>query len=209
MNKSHKISDSLISSIDIAPTILDLAGIEVGPSFQGKSFREVLHNPELEFRNFVFAEHNWHDHEAYERMVRTKDYLYVLNLRPNLSLNGPADSNKSDSYADLKRLRDLGKLNPAQADIFSVPRPFEQLFFVTDDYDQLVNIGAVPKYKEKLLEMRAVLDQWRKETLDTAPDDLTGDWYDKETGDPLKTAQTRGTMPGGPAAMKTTQKGPF
>ncbi|WP_158860312.1 sulfatase family protein [Lunatibacter salilacus] len=209
IKSSPNVSKSLISSIDIAPTILDLAGIEVGPSFQGKSFTEVLSNPKMEFRNFVFAEHNWHDHEAYERMVRTKDYLYVLNLRPNLSLNGPADSNKSDSYADLKRLRDLGKLSPAQSDIFSIPRPFEQLFFVADDYDQLINIASVPKHKEKLREMRDILDQWRKETLDTEPDNLTGDWYDKETGNPLDKVQTRGSTPGGQAAMKTNQKGPF
>ncbi len=209
INKGNNISNSLISSIDIAPTILELAGIEAGTSFQGKSFGKVLRNPEMDFRNFVFAEHNWHDHQAYERMVRTKDYLYVLNLRPSLSLNGPADSNKSDSYADLKRLRDHGKLTPAQSDIFSVPRPFEQLFNIAEDYDQLVNIGSVPQYKEKLLEMRDVLDRWRKETLDTEPENLTGDWYDKESGDPLNIVRKRGAMPGGQAAMKTTQKGPF
>jgi N-sulfoglucosamine sulfohydrolase len=200
---------SLISSVDIAPTILDLAGIEVGPSFQGQSFQKVLRNPEMDFRNFVFAEHNWHDHEAYERMVRSKDYLYVLNLRPNLSLNGPADSNNSDSYADLKRLRDQGRLSPAQADIFSIPRSFEQLFHVTDDYDQLINVGSVPQHAEKLQEMRTVLDHWRKETLDTEPENLTRDWYDKETGDPLDIERKRGDMPGGQAAMKTNQKGPF
>ena len=205
----ENVSESLISSIDIAPTILDLAGIEVTPSFQGESFTEVLGNPKIEFRNFAFAEHNWHDHEAYERMVRTKDYLYVLNRRPNYSLNGPADSNKSDSYNDLKQLRDQGLLSPAQSDIFVVPRPYEQLFWVAEDNDQLINVGSVPQHSEKLQEMRQVLDQWRKETLDTEPVSLTGDWYDKETGNPLDIKRSRGTMPGGPAAMKTIQKGPF
>jgi N-sulfoglucosamine sulfohydrolase len=203
------VSKSMISSIDLAPTLLDLAGIEVASNFQGKSFKAVLNNPETDFRNFVFAEHNWHDHEAYERMVRTKDYLYVLNLRPSNSLNGPADSNKSDSYADLKQLRDQGLLSPAQTDIFTVPRSYEQLFWVAEDYDQLINVGAAPQHAHKLKEMRQVLEQWRKETLDTAPINLTKDWYDKETGDPLDVERKRGTMPGGPAAMKTIQKGPF
>ncbi|HSI76718.1 MAG TPA: hypothetical protein VK957_12520, partial [Lunatimonas sp.] len=105
--------------------------------------------------------------------------------------------------------RDLGKLSPAQSDIFIVPRPFEELFFVAADYDQLINIGSVPMHNEKLEEMRNVLDQWRKETLDTEPDNLTGDWYDKETGDRLDKEQTRGTTPGGQEALNTIQKGPF
>ena len=209
LKNTGKSSKSLISSIDVAPTIMDLAGIEITSNFQGKSFKEVLGNPEIEFRNFVFAEHNWHDHEAYERMVRTKDYLYVLNLRPNYSLNGPADSNKSDSYDDLKQLRDRGLLSPAQTDIFVVPRPYEELFWINEDYDQLINVGSIPQHSRKLEEMRNVLDQWRKVTLDSEPLNLTGDWYDKETGDPIDIERTRGTMPGGPSAMKTIQKGPF
>ena len=82
-------SASLISSLDIAPTILELAGAVTPNEYQGKSFATVLQNPAKEIRSSIFSEHNWHDYEAHERMIRTKEYLYVLNARANLTNCGP------------------------------------------------------------------------------------------------------------------------
>ncbi|WP_114750646.1 sulfatase family protein [Pleomorphovibrio marinus] len=209
IKKSASLSESMISSIDIAPTFLDLAEVKVPDSFQGKSFASLFEKPEKAFRKYVFAEHNWHDHEALERMVRTKDHLYVLNLRPSLSNNGPADSNASPSYEDLKDLRDKGRLSPAQADIFLHPRPYEELYLVTSDGEQLLNLGSHPGHMEALEQLREAMKIWIEDTKDTHPENLTPDWYDKETGKPLDTEKVRGEMPGGEAAMQTTAKGPF
>lgn len=207
--KKGAVSSSLVSVIDIAPTLLQLAGAEVLPSFQGKSFANVLKAPESNFRNYVFAEHNWHDHEALERMVRTKDFLYVLNLRPNLSNPGPADSNGSPSFQDLKDIREAGNLTAAQADVFIVPRPAEELFDYRKDPYQLANVASLAAYQDTLKDLRQVMQQWRKETADTTPDTLTGDWYDRETGEALDKERTRGEMPGGKEAIQTQAKGPF
>lgn len=188
-------SASLISAIDIAPTILELAGIEPPEAYQGKSFVPVLDNPSAEIRTMVFSEHNWHDYEAHERMLRTKDFLYVLNARPQLTNSGPADSKTSPAQHDLNKLRDEGKLTPAQADVFMVPRPAEELFDVRNDPQQLLNLASVPKYQRQLKKMRGLLQDWMLNTGDTTPEDLTPDWFDRETGEPLK-IKKRGTMPG-------------
>src|SRR3546814_14448466 len=78
------VCQGLISSIDIAPTLLEVAGAQTVPEFQGRSFAALLDSPANHFRRYVFAEHNWHDSEAYERMVRSSQYLYLLNERPEL-----------------------------------------------------------------------------------------------------------------------------
>jgi hypothetical protein len=90
----------------------------------------------------------------------------------------------------------LAKLTPAQADVFLAPRPAKELFDVRNDPQQLLNLASVPKYQEKLKEMRTLLKNWQKNTGDTTPDDLTPDWYDRETGKALDTVRRRGTMPG-------------
>lgn len=179
-------SSSLISSVDIGPTILELAGAVVPEEYQGKSFVPILHNPKTEIRTSVFSEHNWHDYEAHERMIRTKDYLYLINSRPNLTNCGPADSKTSPAQDALNHLRDLGKLTVAQADVFISPRASEELFDVRKDPDQLLNLASVPQYQRKLAEMRGLLLKWESDTGDSTPDKLTPDKFDRETGKPLK-----------------------
>ena len=210
-NKTIKtdISQSLISVIDIAPTILDVAGVTILPSFQGTSFKKIIFNPSLEFRKYVFSEHNWHDYEALERTVRTKDFLYVLNLRASLSNPGAADITSSPSFKDLENIRDSGKLSAAQADVFIAPRPFEELYDCRQDPMQLVNVASVKSYADQLASLRKTMAQWQLETKDSNPSQLTKDWYDRENGKRLSGKQIRGEMPGGEIAIKTNASGPF
>lgn len=203
------VTHSLISAIDIAPTILGLAGVNTDPGFQGKSFVAVIHNPALEFRKYVFSEHNWHDYEALERMVRTKDYLYVLNLRPALSNPGPADATGSPSFQDLKDIRDAGKLNASQADMFVTPRPMEEFYDCRKDAMQLVNVASLPAYTAVMKKLRNIMQQWQKETGDSNPAHLTADWYNRENGEALPAKGIRGQMPGISNAAKINNKGPF
>lgn len=204
-------SKSLISAVDIAPTLLTLAGIESPAQFQGHSFAKLLIDPELDFRNYLFAEHNWHDYEAHERMVRNKKYMYILNSRPMQPQNGPADAVGSPSFKELEILKDQGKLSAIQADVFMVPRPYEELYDYSMDPLQLLNVASLPEYAETLKSMRKILNQWMKETSDNIPENLTKDWYLKEAG-LIKTEfhNIRGEMPGESLnATKNNAKGAF
>lgn len=204
-------SDALLSVIDIAPTLLELAGVEAIESMQGHSFVQLLKEPKSTFRNHVFAEHNWHDYEAHERMVRNKDFMYIRNSRPNRPQLGPADSVGSPSHADLVTLKHAGKLNAVQADLFATPRAHEELYDLRKDPRQWLNVASMPEYQETLQQMRATLDRWSKQTGDTVPDQLTKDWYEPIPGY-IKTKDhgQRGEMPGAARNATTiTHKGPF
>ena len=172
----------LISSIDLAPTILEMASATIPESIQGVSFFSLLKTPENQFRNYVFAEHNWHDYEAHERMVRTKEFLYILNSRPQFANMGPADAVGSPSFEDLNNLRIKGALSPAQADIFTAPRQSEELYDCKEDPEQLINLVSDPKYQRSLVLLRQSIKDWMSETGDDIPQNLTKDWYLKEPG---------------------------
>jgi N-sulfoglucosamine sulfohydrolase len=205
------ISESLISVIDIAPTILSLAGLQIHEQFQGQSFEKVLDKPETPFRNYVFAEHNWHDYEAHQRMVRDKDYMYILNSRPNLSQTGPADALEGQTYADLFVLKQKGKLTAIQSDIFVTPRPFEELYSYELDPEQFINLASHPEYQVKLEHLRGILQKWMEETGDNVPTNITRDWYMKEPGyKRTPYHEIRGEMPGEKRnATQINNKGPF
>lgn len=201
IKEKGSVCNSLLSVVDLAPTIVDLAGLEQQEMFQGNSFAGLFDDPRQAFRRYVFSEHNWHDFEAHERMVRSKDFLYVLNERSQFPNGGPADSKRSLSQEDLNRARDAGQLTAAQADNFMSPRPREELFLVHDDPEQLLNLASVPRYQEVLEDFRLVMQQWREATKDNTPDALTGDGFDRLTGKLLPSVPAfnkvpRGEMPG-------------
>ncbi len=195
--KPGSVSDSLISVIDIAPTILGLAGLDIPEAMQGVSFEPLLSNPLENIREYAFAEHNWHDMQAHERMVRWKDYVYIRNACGHLAGWAYAHS-KELSYKDLFRLQEKGELTPAQADVFRAPRPAEALFNVKGDYHQLENLTENPDYKETLARLQAVMDEWQKRTGDTVPENLTLDIIDRKTYRWLHkpSGMPRGTVPG-------------
>lgn len=88
-------SQSLVSAIDVAPTILELAGVPVAPTMQGVSLAPVFAQPNAEVRKHAFSEHNWHDYAAHGRSVRSEGFLYIRNNRPKEPWQGPADSVRS------------------------------------------------------------------------------------------------------------------
>lgn len=205
-----QVSESLVSAIDIAPTLLELAGIQAGITFQGRSFAKLFKNPGQEFRKYIFAEHNWHDYEAYERAVRTKDFLYIINKRTQFDNGGPIDANQSPAAKSLKVSRQNGKLTPLQNDAFEVPRPAESFFDQSKDPLQTTDLIQNQAYNNQIQALKKILAQWTQETGDTVPQELTPDWYDRVTGEPLPAKDRRGEMPGASKrADHMHAKGPF
>ncbi|MEQ9443229.1 MAG: sulfatase [Cyclobacteriaceae bacterium] len=208
--QAGKVCESLVSSIDVAPTLLALAGADTAATIQGQSFAKLLDQPEASFRQYVFSEHNWHDYQAYERMVRTSDYLYLTNRRPELTNSGPIDSNQSPSHLALKAAKENGEITSLQNDVFLTPRPTEEFFLLQQDSLQAHNLVNDPEYTGIVDQLREVLAQWQQETGDTEPETLTPDWYHRNTGKALDIKDTRGEMPGSARdADKMNAAGPF
>jgi N-sulfoglucosamine sulfohydrolase len=191
-----KISESLLSVIDIAPTISEVANIKEPPAFQGKSFLDLLADPDREIRDFVFAEHNWHDFQAHERMVRTKQFLYIENGLPESDNRGAIDVMCGASGEELKRELASGRLNELQQSIFRIPQPERELYDCINDSLQLKNLTGEARYYREQEYLAKILDTWRKETGDSQPEDLTPDWYDRLNCSRLPGHGVRGIMPG-------------
>lgn len=74
--------DALVSSVDIAPTILELAGAKVGTHIQGRSFVPALTGSASEGRADAFIEYNgdevfdWVDDASY-RAIRTRQHKLI------------------------------------------------------------------------------------------------------------------------------------
>lgn len=178
-------TDSYASVIDIAPTVLDVAGRKTPETMQGVSLRPVLKDADTSVRSYAFSEHNWHDYEALGRSVRHNGMLYVRNDRPEYAWQGPADSVRSPSHQNLLSLQKSGELTAAQADVLLAPRPRIELYDMEKDPHQLTNLANDPAYEAVQAELAMSLDVWRAQTGDSVPDKITPDTFHRRTGKSL------------------------
>lgn len=185
LKESGRASDSIVSAIDVAPTFLEVAGVDIPETVQGVSLIPLFQDPGKNVREYAFAELNWHTQFFHMRAVRWENYLYIRNAVPELSgMMGAKIERRYPSWIDLVRARDEGGLTPAQANNFLAPRPPEELFDVVADPHQLKNLVKDVSHRPALEHLRSTLDQWEEKTGDTVPDPeaRTPDRYRRETG---------------------------
>lgn len=174
-------TDALVSVLDLAPTISQVCGLEPLPSYQGIAFSELFQQPAANHRNFVFAEHNWHDYAAHERMVRSADWLYLENAFNDSPLSSATDVHGSPAFLSLLAARELGILDSLQETHFIQPRPAVELYQVGEDPYQLNNLAGRPETAEIQQKLADLLRHWREATGDTTPENPTRDHYDYYT----------------------------
>ena len=185
--KAGQTSRSVVSTVDIAPTLLDLAGIDLPQSFQGQSLVKQLADPTVKVRSYAFAEHNWHDYRAFERAVHSERFCYVKNWLPNTAGTPPADAVRSPTYLVMQRLQAENKLKHQHQGCFATPRPTEFLFDVEKDPHCISNLASDAAFEATLKEMRTALRDWQQRTGDRFPgeDKLTPDGFDRNTGEKI------------------------
>jgi len=177
-----RVADGLVSSVDLAPTILQLAGVPIPSTVQGKSFVPMLTDPAARTRAEVFAEKNWHDYEDRVRAMRTERFKYIRNDYADLAGTPSADAGRSPTMEALRRLQASGGLTPLQARIFVQPRPAEELYDVIADPQEVTNLATDPRHAATLAELRGRLEAWGRETGDVLPACRTADEFDRATG---------------------------
>jgi len=167
-------TSSLVSSIDYAPTILELAGLSVPETVQGISFVPILQEPAAEVRDVAFAERNWHVFSVHQRMVRTGNWLYIWNAWPNqYALSGESSVYVFPAARELWEMAGQGRLTGAQQLLTLSNQPPEMLFDVAQDPFQLTNLATNGNHSAQLQQMRQLLAAWKSQTGDSVPQQPT------------------------------------
>lgn len=183
-------TDALVSAVDLAPTILELAG-DTSFSCEGLSFARVLDDPTLPHREFAFAEDHWHDYEDHARCVTTQRYKLIRNDYPDLPSTPSADAGRGLSWQNMLKLQNAGKLTEAQQACFRAPRPQWELFDLQRDPSELQNRIADPAYQSVHDRLSKALDEWSQQTNDYIPSRRTPDEFDRVTGEPDHSVRIR------------------
>lgn len=189
--EAGQVSKSLVSAVDIGPTILELADLDVGDTFEGESFVDVLEDPEDEIRDYVFGEDHWHDYEDHARSIGNQYYKLIRNTYNDLPTTPSADAGRSLTWQAMLRLKKDGKLNEIQQACFNAPRPKWELYDLRKDPHEINNVAGDPAYRGVLEELKEEMAEWSEETGDFVPTKRTPDEFDRVTGEPDHSVRKR------------------
>ncbi len=178
------VSDNLVSSVDIAPTFMRIAGLNPLTDFEGIDVSSLLTENVQGLRNQIYAEDHFHDFEDYTRAIRTKRYKYIKNFYPDLPNTPSADVLRDLTWQSM--LKEKESLNEAQLRCFLKPRPEEELYDVKNDPNELNNLALKSEFSSVLNDMRLRLKKMRSATKDSLPPVRTPDDFYRETGLPTK-----------------------
>lgn len=152
----------LVNGIDISVTSLALAGLPVPEYMEGRNLFASDYK-----RDFVISARDRCDFTIdHIRTVRTEDFRYIRNFMTNRPYMQPQYRDNKPYVKLLKKLFSEGKLNEQQAWFFAEERAAEELYDLSKDPHQTINVAADPEYVEALTRHRAILETWMQETDD-------------------------------------------
>ena len=157
----------LISMVDLAPTLLELAGLAIPGNMQGLSFAGALQDPFYRTRDYIFAERNWHTSDAHERVVRSLDFLYKENQFPTEGECRASVYGQTRVFVEFATAHGPAAGEEPAAGCFAPVRPKRELFAAHTPVNILSpDLSGAPEHREVLERMSAVLAEWRRQTGD-------------------------------------------
>lgn len=171
--QSGSVSDRLVSTVDLAPTVLSICGLEIPHHMQGRAF---LGPREVEPRDYVYVSRDRYD-EMYDtvRAVRDKRFKYIRHYHPEQPyLLYNRYRNIHPIMQEMWRLHVAGELEGPQQLILQGKRPAEELYDTRTDPHEIDNLAADPACETELERLRAALDDWQREVGDLGliPEDV-------------------------------------
>lgn len=161
------VINDLVCLMDMAPSVLTLAGIDPPEYMQG---RALLCQGDAEKREFVVAGRNRLDTRTqFVRAIRDKRYRYMRHFFPHRPY-APYETYlwEAPIYYRFQELALAGELRGPQAEYARRFKDIEQLYDSETDPEMVRNLADDPAYDDVLKQMRQRLRDWMLETRDLA-----------------------------------------
>lgn len=160
-------NDDLVSFVDFAPTVLNLAGVPIPDHMQGQTF---LGRKTDRPRRYIYGARSRAD-DMYEvsRAIVDERYIYIRHYMPHLPFIQPGRifSDVKRSYKELRRLHKEGKLEGVAASIWEPTKPIEELYDLEKDPFEQTNLADSPDHRRIKRWLRGELRRWILRARDT------------------------------------------
>ncbi len=159
----------LVQSIDVAPTILDLASVDIPSLMQGESMLPLVRGKRAQWRKYAFSENLWSTYFGSPRVecVRGEKWKYLRYFKNERSLYEGGEQ-ESARYL-VSNLHAATYRHWLSASIEGEKPVYEELFLLPSDPDETNNLANDENYRQVLMQLRANCDKLVKEARGNEP----------------------------------------
>ena len=156
--------ERMVSLVDLAPTVLGLAGVAIPGTMQGRPF---LGADTHSGHKFIYgARDRLDERQDMVRTVRSHRYRYVRNFMPWLpALQHVEYGERNETLREIRRQEAAGQL-PDVVRQWLVPRAPEELYDLEADPWETENLITNPELASEVTELRAACDAWQRSAVD-------------------------------------------
>lgn len=160
--------DELVSFVDIAPTLLSIAGVEKPAQMQGRAFLGTKRaEPKSDALVFLYAD-RFDETYGMRRGLTDGNWKYVRRFTPHLAAAPYSQYQFGQAgWVAWRKAWQDGKLSGLQKEIWESPQPVEELFDLQADPWEIRNLAQDSEHRSKLESMRARLRETMISSRDT------------------------------------------
>jgi uncharacterized sulfatase len=168
-----QVATDIVHTMDLAPTMLALAGLEIPNSMHGVTLFEHDGTVRSQPNDFVFGGRDRQgEAEDRSRTVRDQRYRYVRNYFPDKpAMLHTEYPDRLTTWAAFRKLasdecqqRARGELPSAMTDVqravVAQRKPAEELYDIASDPHETRNLASDPRRRPDLERLRDALDSW-------------------------------------------------
>lgn len=152
--RAAKVSDALVSHLDVFPTLCDVLGVEKPDWLQGNTLLPIIEGSADEINEFIFTETTYHATYEPARAVRTKSMKLIRFFEDDRVIRL--------ANTDASACKETFISTP----FHKLQRPKEMLFDLLADPAERVNLIGVPEYEDEYMKLSALLQEQMLKTND-------------------------------------------
>ena len=166
--KPGSSTTELVSGEDLAPTLLEAAGVAAPPEMTGRSVLRLLRGQPFEGREYVFAERGAHGSALPTTSANFDLGRCVISKRHKLIYNAlwqipytPVDFAGDLFWTELRKMNRDGELSPELAKLYFAPtRPMFEVYDLESDPAEMRNLAGTKETEALEKTLKGALQEW-------------------------------------------------
>ena len=167
--KENQRRKELVSTLDLFPTICEIAGLKASDSLVGQSLKGIIHGKNPAWRRVMFTGYHVHsNHNPWpQRAVRDERYKLIFNPLSG-EVNPGYDFTMSKKFMEASQSELMESASDQVRAAYKISRrpPRYELYDLQNDPYEFNNLADEPEHSSELKRLQSLLVHWQKDSGD-------------------------------------------